>query len=573
MIYLRMIHESLKGVFATVNKIILVVGVCLAITGFFIQQHNKDFPTENNTVLNVRTNIYDNIHALEKHDQPKDKIVLNVFKYTTCLIMGEACTNNPSDGDKNFNTSLLGYISTAITIPYSNPPTSGIAWLHDSLEHAGFVPQTYAAGIGFYSLSSFNKIWKIFRNITFFIMAIAIVIVGFLIMFRVKIDAQTVISLENSLPRIIVTLLLITFSYAIAGFLVDFMYILIMLAISLLGNVKETGVASLDTNNLRSMYLTNQTNIFSVGFGSWSFFNVYIEAIKGVFFVIPTWIRTILYLVIYIFIGYSLYGIYQRITDNIEVTATGSIVVASLSLNVSKPIFLVIFMILATVILPIIIFWIIPLLLAFLVLLALFARIFFMLIRAYVQVIINVIFAPILILPNVIPGNDSFMTWFKRVFGNLMAFPLTIILLITIQLIALNDEYIGSFFDPSRNLSATQFSLPLVPLTTSQIVPIIAGVFLLIIPTLVQSVVDSIAGEPITKVGVGTLISGVGGAASTAFSQYSGLAALNNSLGGSGAIGKVLGKVYGNVPRAKAPESSSRESNPPPGPDLSEIKV
>ena len=184
------------------------------------------------------------------------------------------------------------------------------------------------------------------------------------------------------------------------------------------------------------------------------------------------------------------------------------------------------------------------------------------------QIVINIIFAPIFILPNILPGNDSFMTWFKRVFANLMAFPMTIVLLITVQLIALNDEYVGSLLASSRNVNITQFSLPLVPLTTSQMVPIIAAVFLLIIPSMVQSVVDSIAGEPVTKAGVGTLISGVGGAASTAFSQYTGLAALNNSLGGNGAIGKVLGKVYGNVPRAKPPDNLQRESNPAPGPDI-----
>lgn len=44
-------------------------------------------------------------------------------------------------------------------------------------------------------------------------------------MFRVKISPQTVITIQNLLPKIIFALILITFSYAIAGFLMDLMYV------------------------------------------------------------------------------------------------------------------------------------------------------------------------------------------------------------------------------------------------------------------------------------------------------------------------------------------------------------
>jgi len=50
---------------------------------------------------------------------------------------------------------------------------------------------------------------------------------AFMIMFRVRISPQTVITVQSALPKIIFTLILITFSYAIAGFLIDLMYVVI----------------------------------------------------------------------------------------------------------------------------------------------------------------------------------------------------------------------------------------------------------------------------------------------------------------------------------------------------------
>jgi hypothetical protein len=47
------------------------------------------------------------------------------------------------------------------------------------------------------------------------------VVVGFMIMFRSKIGGQTLVTLGNFLPGVITSLILITFSFAIAGLLID----------------------------------------------------------------------------------------------------------------------------------------------------------------------------------------------------------------------------------------------------------------------------------------------------------------------------------------------------------------
>lgn len=80
-------------------------------------------------------------------------------------------------------------------------------------------------GIGFCGLSPLITVWSVFRNVAYLLYVLVFLGVGLCIMLRVKIDPRTVMTIENSLPRIVVSLVLVTFSYAIAGFLIDIMYV------------------------------------------------------------------------------------------------------------------------------------------------------------------------------------------------------------------------------------------------------------------------------------------------------------------------------------------------------------
>ena len=120
---------------------------------------------------------------------------------------------------------------------YTNPPASGTYWVTDTLANAGFAPNAFAAeGVGFASIKPLMNLWKIFRDIAYLLIVLVLVSIGFMIMFRVKMNPQTVVSVENSLPKIVIALLLITFSFPIAGFLIDAMYLVIILMVSVLSN-------------------------------------------------------------------------------------------------------------------------------------------------------------------------------------------------------------------------------------------------------------------------------------------------------------------------------------------------
>lgn len=82
-------------------------------------------------------------------------------------------------------------------------------------------------GFGYSAASSIQGLWQISRDLSYFLLIIVVIAFAFMIMFRVKISPQTVIGVQSALPKIIITLILITFSYAIAGLLIDLMYVVI----------------------------------------------------------------------------------------------------------------------------------------------------------------------------------------------------------------------------------------------------------------------------------------------------------------------------------------------------------
>ena len=113
-------------------------------------------------------------------------------------------------------------------------PISGIGYLRNAASKFNLVSEVKAQGFGFEAASSMRVLWVAVRNITYFFLILLIIVMSFLIMFRFKISPQTVITVQSALPRIIIALLLITFSYALAGFMIDLLYVVIGLVAALL---------------------------------------------------------------------------------------------------------------------------------------------------------------------------------------------------------------------------------------------------------------------------------------------------------------------------------------------------
>jgi len=114
-----------------------------------------------------------------------------------------------------------------------NPPASGIDYIAKTWD--GFLGKpAYAQNTGFVGLQPILPIWRGFRNVVYILSSLVFIVIGIMIMLRVKISPQAVITVQNAIPQLITTLILVTFSYAIAGLLIDLTTLIQGIALSAL---------------------------------------------------------------------------------------------------------------------------------------------------------------------------------------------------------------------------------------------------------------------------------------------------------------------------------------------------
>jgi len=122
---------------------------------------------------------------------------------------------------------------------------SGISYVRNSAKNFSLVPtaQAQEGGYGYSRLGGVTlKIWKASRDAAYAMFVVIAIILAFMIMFRVKTSPQTVVTIQSALPKLFIALVATTFSYAIAGFLVDIMYVFIAIISMVLGPITANGV-------------------------------------------------------------------------------------------------------------------------------------------------------------------------------------------------------------------------------------------------------------------------------------------------------------------------------------------
>jgi hypothetical protein len=87
------------------------------------------------------------------------------------------------------------------------------------------VKEAYAqsGGFGFNSLMPILGLWQLSRNVALAGFVFIFVAIGFMIMLRKQIDPRTVVTIQQALPKVIISLILVVFSYAICGAYIDIM--------------------------------------------------------------------------------------------------------------------------------------------------------------------------------------------------------------------------------------------------------------------------------------------------------------------------------------------------------------
>ncbi|MFH1769694.1 MAG: hypothetical protein ABH833_03465, partial [Parcubacteria group bacterium] len=286
--------------------------------------------------------------------------------------------------------SAVYNVGSYIGAMYGNPPASTYAFIRDVGQTLGFIPKSaYAQGVGFSGLSALLPIWKAFRNVAYFLLAIIMVVIGFLVMFRKKIDPKTVVTVQNALPRIVITLLLITFSYAIVGLLIDLMYILIALVIGLF---ISTGMFPDIT---QPSTLVN-SNLLSVVFKSVSPWDIPWRILGHTGSGVTADIIAAL-------LGGGVAAAVLAISANVvAIPAVALISIGALILGLGGAIFGALIGI---------------------GMLLLAIRLFIFSLSTYIRIILALLFGPLQLLMGAIPGNDAFGSWFKNLLANILIFP------------------------------------------------------------------------------------------------------------------------------------------------------
>lgn len=163
---------------------------------------------------------------------------------------------NSSDVPEDMKAGLVGITDNAATYAYNYYPYTGVTehlaeeWLpgyKDSNSTAYAADGTDISGYDTLMNAGIAPLWNKVRNIAYVFFVVVMIVVGFMIMFRSKIGGQTVVTLGNFLPGVITSLILITFSFAIAGLLIDIGGMVTSLIAGLYGADNVAGINSLWT--------------------------------------------------------------------------------------------------------------------------------------------------------------------------------------------------------------------------------------------------------------------------------------------------------------------------------------
>lgn len=313
----------------------------------------------------------------QNNGEVQNNKVLMVAQDLYTAIIGDSQNSQTNQGALGFSFDLIGFL-------YDNHPASTKTYVQSIIER--IQPESvYAAqdSSGFTSLGPLKNLWQKMLSISYFILTLTSLAVGFMIMFRKKINPQTVATVQNSIPRIIAVLILVNLSYAIVGFIIDMSTLITYILIAAIGGDFIKGGADA-ASKLREV---GPFEVTKIGFfNGWQVFTTLDQLIS------------------------ASTGIGGNVLDRLKMffIPGGTIIQALQGL--------------------------LPLLGTIVVLIALLTttfRLFFALLQSYVVIILSTIFAPIQLIFGALPGQDGFIkSWLKTVIANALVFPAVFALLL-----------------------------------------------------------------------------------------------------------------------------------------------
>jgi len=357
------------------------------------------------------------------------------FDFTTFNNILESISTSILGSDSpNVNIAMGGGFvektGNLIAAMYTNPPASSKEYLANLGDRLKVIKPTYAQGIGFEGLEPILPIWTAFRNLAYVFFTIVFIFTGFAIMFRLKINPQTVVTIQSALPKIIIALILVTFSYAIAGLLIDFIYVIISLIFASLSNLPD--ISSTMGKNI--FVLAGE---MFIGWGT----------VKSVFGSINIFTQ----------------DLFRNLTGAKEVLgwAVGGLGTAIIAVAIAFSVF----------------------------------KIFFTLLISYISIIAGVIFSPIMLMLEAIPGQKGLNNWLKLMISNIIPFPLVAAIFA-----------IGSLLTKTVGGGEPLWVAPFIGMGTTAAIPVLIGVAIIIAaPTVISTVQKSIGAPGMAGMAAGVI--------------------------------------------------------------------
>lgn len=350
---------------------------------------------------------------------------------------------------------VIGGVAFLTAEMYRKQPASAGIYFADLFQNSRLTgTPAYAQGIGFGALNPILGTWKAFRDVAYYLLTVMFLVTGFLILIRHKISGNVAVTVQNALPKLVITLILITFSYAIAGLIVDLMFLVIYFVINIFSGQIFTGEPFTFFFNTRPKSLTDlafNTHIFEFTIGY--VFNTGDASAWGA----ASAVGEIVYDALTGLLPSELSGLFGEGT-----------ILKSLFGTLISVMFTIIF--------------------GIALLIAMF-RTFFSLVMSYAGFVINVVLSPFILLGGAIPGKDPWKNWIKNLIGGLAPFVVVVFMIFMSLALTGSNTRDGIGYNPDALDNQAGLRLPLIMggnIDAGSFIGVLAMGFMLLMPEAVK---------------------------------------------------------------------------------------
>lgn len=243
---IKLINSNMKrNIFVVITGVLLLLFTTPSLVSAQVEELTEEERIDSSLLYSTPADISDTINDnMETRAQNVEKTALKgitahsvgllqgmfpcIFKNCEDLENVDSSYNNNNQGNRVFAKRDLrkgfgGRLEDQILAMFNKQPSVNVvAHLADEwIPGHKDVNSVYASGYDDLVSAKIVDLWSFTRNIAYVFYVVIMIIIGFMIMFRNKIGGQVMVTLGNSIPRLVLSLILVTFSFAIAGIIID----------------------------------------------------------------------------------------------------------------------------------------------------------------------------------------------------------------------------------------------------------------------------------------------------------------------------------------------------------------